>query len=100
MGEIKKLTILHSNDMHGDFLPKTVDGKETELIKTDVMYMGAVLEPGTHYIELRYQTPHLKEGAIVSLSAILMGGLYSFVSHKLHRRRKKTKGSRKGGPRS
>ncbi len=26
---IKKLTILHSNDMHGDFLPKLVDGKET-----------------------------------------------------------------------
>ena len=26
---IKKLTILHSNDMHGDFLPKVVDGKET-----------------------------------------------------------------------
>ena len=27
--DIKKLTILHSNDLHGDFLPKTVDGKET-----------------------------------------------------------------------
>ena len=26
---IKKLTILHSNDLHGDFLPKEVDGKET-----------------------------------------------------------------------
>ena len=26
---IKKLTILHSNDMHGDFLPHDVDGKET-----------------------------------------------------------------------
>ena len=26
---LKKLTILHSNDLHGDFLPKTVDGKET-----------------------------------------------------------------------
>ena len=26
---IKKLTILHSNDMHGDFLPKIVDGKST-----------------------------------------------------------------------
>ena len=26
---IKKLTILHSNDMHGDFLPKLTDGKET-----------------------------------------------------------------------
>ena len=26
---INKLTILHSNDMHGDFLPKLTDGKET-----------------------------------------------------------------------
>ncbi|MBO4627224.1 MAG: bifunctional metallophosphatase/5'-nucleotidase [Lachnospiraceae bacterium] len=26
---IKKLTILHSNDLHGDFLPKVTDGKET-----------------------------------------------------------------------
>lgn len=25
----KKLTLLHSNDMHGDFLPKIEDGKET-----------------------------------------------------------------------
>ena len=29
MGEIRKLTILHSNDMHGDFLPSDKDGKET-----------------------------------------------------------------------
>ncbi len=28
MGEIKKLTILHSNDMHGDFLPTLKDGRE------------------------------------------------------------------------
>jgi 5'-nucleotidase len=26
---IKKLTILHSNDMHGDFLPQFVNGKRT-----------------------------------------------------------------------
>ncbi len=26
---IKKLTLLHSNDLHGDFLPKETDGKET-----------------------------------------------------------------------
>lgn len=26
---LKKLTILHSNDMHGDFLPRDVEGKET-----------------------------------------------------------------------
>ena len=29
MGEIRKLTILHSNDMHGDFEPKVKDGKKT-----------------------------------------------------------------------
>ena len=29
MEEIKKLTILHSNDMHGDFLPGDKDGTET-----------------------------------------------------------------------
>ncbi len=27
MGEIRKLTLLHSNDLHGDFLPKEKDGK-------------------------------------------------------------------------
>ena len=26
---IKKLTILHSNDLHGDFLPKLADGRQT-----------------------------------------------------------------------
>ena len=25
---MKKLTLLHSNDMHGDFLPEIIDGKE------------------------------------------------------------------------
>jgi 5'-nucleotidase len=29
MSNIKKLTILHSNDMHGAFLPEVKDGKET-----------------------------------------------------------------------
>ena len=29
MADIRKLTILHSNDMHGDFLPQIVDGKRT-----------------------------------------------------------------------
>ena len=29
MGEIRKLTLLHTNDLHGDFLPKEKDGKKT-----------------------------------------------------------------------
>ena len=29
MSEPRKLTILHSNDMHGDFLPTEKDGKKS-----------------------------------------------------------------------
>ena len=29
MSNIRKLTLLHSNDMHGDFIPKEKDGKKT-----------------------------------------------------------------------
>ena len=39
---IKKLTILHSNDMHGDFLPKDVDGKETGGLARLAGYVGKI----------------------------------------------------------
>ena len=41
-GNIKKLTILHSNDLHGDFLPKTIDGKETGGLARLSGYIGEV----------------------------------------------------------
>ena len=40
-----------------------VDGEETELLQTNVMYMGVPLTAGEHTIELRYTTPYLKVGA-------------------------------------
>lgn len=43
-----------------------VDGKETELLQANVMYMGAPLTAGEHQIELRYTTPYLKTGLILS----------------------------------
>lgn len=43
-----------------------VDGKEQELLKTNVMYMGLPLSAGEHTIELRYTTPYLKEGILLS----------------------------------
>ncbi|MBO4323931.1 MAG: bifunctional metallophosphatase/5'-nucleotidase [Lachnospiraceae bacterium] len=39
---IKKLTILHSNDLHGDFLPKETDGKETGGLTRLAGYVGKV----------------------------------------------------------
>lgn len=43
-----------------------VDGKETELLQTNVMYMSAPLTAGDHQIELRYTTPNLKLGLLLS----------------------------------
>ncbi|MBQ6661451.1 MAG: 5'-nucleotidase C-terminal domain-containing protein [Lachnospiraceae bacterium] len=39
---IKKLTLLHSNDLHGDFLPKDVDGKETGGLSRLAGYVGKI----------------------------------------------------------
>ncbi|MBR5741711.1 MAG: bifunctional metallophosphatase/5'-nucleotidase [Firmicutes bacterium] len=42
MDTIEKLTILHSNDMHGDFLPSVKDGKETGGLPRLAGYINAV----------------------------------------------------------
>lgn len=46
-----------------------VDGKETTLLKVNDMYMGVVLNKGTHQIRLVYHTPGLKAGLIISVIA-------------------------------
>lgn len=43
-----------------------VDGEETELLQTNVMYMGVPLTAGEHTIELRYTTPYLKVGLLLT----------------------------------
>lgn len=53
-----------------------IDGKETEIIKTNYMYSGIVLDAGKHELELRYRTPGLRIGLIVSLiCGIILVGL-------------------------
>ena len=47
-----------------------VDGKKAELIKTNGMYCGLLLEKGKHIIELKYSTPGFKTGAIISVLSI------------------------------
>lgn len=44
-----------------------VDGKKTDIYKTNMMYMGLELEPGEHQIQLRYRTPGMRFGAVLSL---------------------------------
>nr|MBQ4456982.1 YfhO family protein [Clostridia bacterium] len=46
-----------------------VDGEETELLNCNIQYMGLELAKGKHTIELKYSTPLLKEGTMLSLAA-------------------------------
>lgn len=43
-----------------------VDGHEEKLYRANTMYMGVFLEEGIHHIELRYTTPFIKIGGIIS----------------------------------
>ena len=49
-----------------------VDGEERELYRCNIQYMCLKLEKGSHFIELKYNTPLLKTGVIVSgISSLL-----------------------------
>ena len=49
-----------------------VDGKETGILRADLMYMAIPVRAGKHNIELRYETPLLKTGVIMGIFGIIM----------------------------
>ncbi len=68
-----------------------VDGNRQNILRGNVMYMVLPLCSGNHHIILRYETPYLKEGFFLSLTAFLTG-LGVFLYHyrlKLFKFRKK-----------
>lgn len=61
-----------------------VNGKEVELYRANIMYMGLPLEKGKHTIQLVYSTPYLKQGVIISGI-----GIISFLGIIYYERKKK-----------
>ena len=65
-----------------------VDGVRTELLQADTMFSALPLTAGTHEIELRYQTPGLRIGAVISVGTLivllLFMVIYVIVSAILH----------------
>ena len=59
-----------------------VDGEKAELLKVNGMYCGLMLDPGEHNIELRYQTPGLKYGLVISIISIVIFMFFLFKSLK------------------
>lgn len=59
-----------------------VDGKETELLQVNDMFCGLKIEPGEHTIELRYTTPFLIPGCIISIGCLIIVILMIFRPKK------------------
>lgn len=68
----------------------TVDGERTPLLPVNKVYMGAVVEPGEHVIELHYTMPWLDYGLIASgaaLAAIVIRGVVLLLLRRRKPRR-------------
>ena len=60
-----------------------VDGEEVELTRANIMYSAIELPEGNHKIVLRYRTPYLLEGAILStVGFIIFLGIIIFYHRK------------------
>ena len=63
-----------------------IDGQETRVYNTNILYTGIVVPKGVHNIVLKYETPFLKPGVIVSVISCLF-----FLAYYLLLERKRTR---------
>lgn len=59
-----------------------VDDRETKLMRADIMYMALPVKEGNHSIVLRYETPYLTAGALLSLIGLLMLFVVLYLSKR------------------
>lgn len=57
---------------YSDGFTAYVDGKKTDILRADSMYMAVYLPAGTHQISFVYCTPYLKEGILMTCIGILL----------------------------
>lgn len=56
-----------------------VDGTRAELLQADTMFSALLLPAGSHEIDLRYQTPGLRLGAVISAGTFVLIVLFSVI---------------------
>ncbi|HJB27325.1 MAG TPA: YfhO family protein [Candidatus Blautia faecavium] len=76
-----------------------VDGEAAEIKKANGMFMAAELGAGSHRVELRYETPYIRAGALCTLAGMGAAGILFFyerkkkVSRRADRRKEKSQRS-------
>lgn len=66
----------------------TVDGEEANLTSGNVFGMALALKTGSHNVVIRYRTPGLKLGIMISAATAVCVGLFVFI-RKMWRKKKK-----------
>jgi len=60
----------------------SIDGEPAEVLNANVGFMAVKLPEGTHQVELRYETPNLRTGAMLSLVGLVVAIGFVMVSKK------------------
>lgn len=83
----QKPRLLQFSVPYSEGFSATIDGEKAEVLRSDVMYTAVQVPAGTHHIELRYRTPYLGVGLIVSI--LTAGGMILYAVIRRIKKRKK-----------
>ena len=67
---------------YNDGWKATVDGNEAKLILSDFGFMGLLIEPGKHRIDLIYEIPFINASIFISISGLLIYFILLFLWKK------------------
>ena len=86
---VEKDSVLQFSVPYSKGFKAYIDSQEVETLCSDVMYLSVLVPKGEHHVELRYTTPYLKAGVIIS--AVTVFALIVFEILRRIIKRKKTK---------
>jgi len=87
--------VLVLNDKHDPNWKVIVDGKPSPLLRCNYIMRGVFLEPGDHTVEFHFEPP--VNALYVSLSAIVVGAILTFVAVTDRRRKDVVESPQKAG---
>ncbi len=70
--KVKRKGILQLSIPYAEGWKAYIDGKETKIINSNIMYMALEIDKGEHSVVLKYVTPYLKEGIAISVAGIIV----------------------------
>ena len=79
--DIKKDGILQFSTLYNDGFKVFVDNKEVKTFKSNKYFLGINIKEGKHDIIIKYKTPYIKEGSIISLISLVILIILYFIKN-------------------